>query len=94
MPSTGGKRVAEILELVHSDICGKIDTKSLSGCKYFLTFIDDKSRFAWVCVLKQKTEVFSKFVEWKTMIEKAIGKTVKTLRTCTGGEYIAKDFEQ
>ena len=93
-PSAGGRRATEILELVHTDVCGKLDTKSLSGCEYFLTFIDDKSRFAWVYVLKQKSEVFSKFVEWKTMIEKATGKSVKTLRTDNGGEYIAKDFEQ
>ena len=72
-PSTGGKRASEILELIHSDVCGKLDAKSLSGAEYFLTFIDDKSRFAWVYVLKQKSEVFSKFVEWKTMIENPTG---------------------
>ena len=92
-PSTGGKRASEILELIHSDVCGKLDTKSLSGAEYFLTFIDDKSRFAWVYVLKQKSEVFSKFVEWKAMIEKATGKQMKTLRSDNGGEYVAKDFE-
>ena len=45
-------------------------------------------------MLKQKNEVFSKFVEWKTMIENATGKGVKTLHTDNGGEYTAKDFEQ
>ena len=79
--------------MIHSDVCGKLDTKSLSGAEYFLTFIDDKSRFAWIFVLKQKSEVFSKFVQWKTMIEKATGKQVKTLRSVNGGEYVAKDFE-
>ena len=92
-PSTGGKRATEILELIHSDVCGKLEAKSLSGGEYFLSFID-KSRFAWVYVLKQKSEVLSKFVEWKTMIENATGKKVKTLRTDNGGEYTAKDFEQ
>ena len=94
LPSTGGKRATEILKLINSDVCGKLDTKSLSGGEYFLSFIDDMSRFAWVYVLKQKSEAFSKFVEWKTMIEKATGKRVKILRTDNGGEYIAKDFEQ
>ena len=79
--------------MIHSDVCGKLDTRSLSGAEYFLTFIDDKSRFAWVYVLKQKSEVFSKFVEWKTVIEKATGKQVKTLCSDNGGEYAAKDFE-
>ena len=45
-------------------------------------------------MLKRKSEVFSKFAEWKAMIEKASGKSVKTLRTYNGGAYIAKDFEQ
>ena len=59
-PSTGGKRGTESLGLLHNEVCGKLDTKSLRGCEYFLTFIDDKSRSAWVSVLKQKSEVFFK----------------------------------
>ena len=91
-PLTGGKRASEILELMHSDGCGKLDTNSLIGAEYVLTFIDEKSRFAWAYVLKQKSEVCSKFVEWKTIIEKATGKQMKTLRSDNGGEYVAKDF--
>ena len=34
----GGKRASEVLELVHTNICGEIETKSLSGKKYFVTF--------------------------------------------------------
>ena len=32
-PSTWGKRATEILELAHSHVCGKLNTKSLSGCE-------------------------------------------------------------
>jgi hypothetical protein len=32
------------LQLVHSDLCGPLSSPSFSGCKYFLTFIDDFSR--------------------------------------------------
>ena len=38
-PRVGGKRASEVLELVHSDVCGEIETKSLSGKKYFVTSI-------------------------------------------------------
>ena len=92
-PSTGGKRASEILELIGSDVCGKLDTKFLSGAENSLTLIDDKSRLTWVYVLKQESEVCSKFVELKTMIEKATGKQVKKLHPDNGGEYVAKDFE-
>uniref|UniRef100_A0A251RQH2 Putative ribonuclease H-like domain, GAG-pre-integrase domain protein n=1 Tax=Helianthus annuus TaxID=4232 RepID=A0A251RQH2_HELAN len=44
------------LELVHFDICGPMRTKSIGGCKYFITFIDDYSRKAWVFFLKFKSE--------------------------------------
>ena len=35
----------ELLGVIHNDVCGKIEEKSLSGCEYFVTFIDDKSRY-------------------------------------------------
>ena len=60
-------------------MCGKLKDKSLSGAKYFLTFIDDKIHFTWVYVLKKKDEVFRKFREWKAMVERESGHRVKTL---------------
>ena len=55
-----GKRSKEFLGLVHSNICGKINAKSLSGAKYFLTFIDDCTRYV---VLKRKDQAFEMFLE-------------------------------
>ena len=88
-----GKRCSDILGLVHSDVCGKVNTKSLGGAQYFLTFIHDKTRYTWVYFLKTKDEVFSKFLEWKAKVEKSLGKEVKVLRTDNGGEYTSRDFE-
>ena len=58
------------LEVVHSDVCGKLKNKSLSGAEYFLTFIDDKTHFTWVYTLKKKDEVFQKFTEWNVIVER------------------------
>ena len=80
--------------MVHSDVCGKIETKSPSGAEYFAALIDDESRFVWVYTLKHKSEVFEKFTEWKSMVEKSSGTKVKVLRTDNGGEYTSKEFEQ
>ena len=33
-------------------VCGKMNAESLSGAEYFLTFIDDKTRYVWMYVLK------------------------------------------
>lgn len=58
------------LELVHTDICGPMQTPSLGGSLYFLTFIDDFSRKTWIYFLKEKSDAFYKFKEFKSMVEK------------------------
>ena len=93
-PSCGGTRAAEPLELVHTDVCGKINVRSISGAEYFLTFVDDKTRYVWVYFLKQKEEVFSRFVEWKAMVEKASGRKLKRVRSDNGGEYTSTRFKE
>jgi len=40
------------LDLVHTDLCGPMQTPSIGGCFYFLTFIDDFSRKIWFYFLK------------------------------------------
>ena len=63
--TTRGKRAKEPLGLIHSDVCGKIQTRPLGRGYYFLTFIEDSTRYVWVYILKNKSQVFEKFVEWK-----------------------------
>ena len=87
------KKSRDILELVHSDVCGKINTKSLSNAEYFLTFIDDATHYTWVYFLQTKDQVFEKFMLWKTEVEKSSGKQLKVFRTDNGGEYYSSKFE-
>ena len=82
------------LELVHSDVCGKMNTPSLGGGEYFLTFIDDYTHYTWVYVLKRKSEVFDKFQKWKALVENESGHNLKVLRTDRGGEYTSAEFEK
>ena len=93
-PKKSATKTNDILELIHSDVCGKVSTPSLGGKNYFVTFIDDFSRYVWVYVIRTKDEVFSKFVEFKQMIEKQTGKCIKTLRSDNGGEYTSNEFDQ
>ena len=57
-PKSGGRRATKLLKIVHGDVCGRLEAKSLSGAEYFVTFIDDKSRYVWTYILKNKSEVF------------------------------------
>ena len=71
------------LELIHSYVCGPMS----------ITFIDDYSRKTWIYFLKNKSEVFGKFKEFKALIENHSKKRIKTLRSNNGGEYTSKEFE-
>ena len=64
----------------------------MSGGLYFLTFIDDATRYVWMYVLKSKDQVFEEFLEWKAQVENSSGQKLKTLRTDNGGEYTSKEF--
>ena len=60
---------SEPLALVHNDVCGPMLTLSMGGAAYFVTFIDDCSRKAWVNPLRRKDEVLSIFQHFVTLVE-------------------------
>ena len=94
MPKIDVHRNTAILDLIHTDVCGKIGPVSNGNGNYFLTFIDDASRYTWVYILKNKDEVFEKFKMWKSMVENQYEKKVKILRSDNGGEYTSNVFEK
>jgi transposase InsO family protein len=92
-PSGVAKRATEPFELVHSDVCGPMSVNSIGGSRYFVTFIDDYTRYTYVYFIKHKDEELAKFKECVNLATNLTGKSVKTLRTDNGGEYCSKEFE-
>jgi hypothetical protein len=74
-------RAQDILDLVHSNVCGPMSSPSLSDCLYYFIFIDDYSRKCWIYFLKAKSDTFDKFKEYKAFIENKTGKHIIILRT-------------
>jgi hypothetical protein len=83
----------ELLELVHTDVCGPMRVNSLAGSRYFVTFIDDKSRWCEVYFMKKKSEVIEKFKEYKCLVEKKTERKIKTVRSDNGTEYTSHYLE-
>jgi hypothetical protein len=77
-------RAQGILDLVHSDVCGPMSSPSLSGCLYYVIFIDDYSRKCWIYFLKSKSDTCDKFKEYKAFIEEQTGKHIRILRIDNG----------
>ncbi|KAI5323718.1 hypothetical protein L3X38_032790 [Prunus dulcis] len=80
-------RASQPLELIHSDICGQMQTITLGGNRYFLTFIDDHTRMCWVFFLQHKSQAFNIFKRFKNTVELQSGYQIKKLRSDRGGEY-------
>ena len=64
-----GYRAKEVLDLVHTDLCGPMSTSARGGYEYFITFINDYSRYIYIYLMRHKYEAFDKFKEYKTEVE-------------------------
>ena len=66
---------------------------SINVFKYYVLFIDHYTRFTWIYLLKSKSEVFTKFVQFKPMIENQFSTKIKVFRSDGGGEYTSTEFK-
>ena len=55
--------------LIHTDVCRPMSIDSVRRSKYFVTFIDDYSKYTIVYTIKHKSEVLQKFKEYVDMAE-------------------------
>src|SRR3989337_828922 len=81
------------LELIHSDLCEMNGVLTKGGKKYFMTFIDDSTRYCHVYLLKSKDEALNYFKIYKAEAEKQLDRKIKRLRSDRGGEYFSNDFD-
>ncbi|GJS92256.1 retrotransposon protein, putative, ty1-copia subclass [Tanacetum coccineum] len=86
------ERAKDLLGLIHTDVCGPFKIMSRQGAYYFVTFTDDFSRYGYVYLLKHKHEVFETFKVFQKEVENQLGKTIKSLRSDRGGEYMSQEF--
>ena len=86
--STGARCTKDLLELIHSDVCGPMPTASIGWAKYFVTFIDDFTRYCFVYFMNSKTDVVEKIKEFKNLVENQLNERIKALRTDNGLEYV------
>ncbi|GKC30918.1 retrotransposon protein, putative, ty1-copia subclass [Tanacetum coccineum] len=86
------ERAKDLLGLIHTDVCGPFRTVSRQEASYFVTFTDDFSHYGYVYLLKHKHEVFETFKVFQKEVEHQLGKTIKSLHSDHGGEYMSQEF--
>lgn len=67
-------------------------TESLGGARYFVTFIDDYSRYIETAMLRDRSEVLQAFKNYKRKVENETGQKIKILRTDNAKEYLSHNF--
>jgi hypothetical protein len=84
------KRSAGILEIIHTDICGLFSIKYMDGFDSFITFTDDFSRYVYIYLIKEQSEVLDKFKIFKVEVENQHDIKIKVVRSDYGGEYYGR----
>ena len=59
-----GNKSKGVLKLIQIDVCGPLNVRDREDFKYFITFIDDYSRYDYVHLLHHNSEAFEKIKEF------------------------------
>lgn len=67
-------------------MCGVLH-QTVGRYKYYVSFIDDYSKFVWIYLIKFKSEVFQKFRDFQNLVERLFDRKIIAMQTEWGGEY-------
>ncbi|MBW0507495.1 hypothetical protein O181_047210 [Austropuccinia psidii MF-1] len=87
------KAANHVLENIHLDMCGSFQTPSIAGAKYFLIIIDQMSGFISTKFLKNKSDCFNHFCNFKLSAENNLATKIENIFPDGGGEFVNKSFK-
>jgi len=76
-----------IFDILHFDIWGPCFVTSKQDFKYFLTVVDDYSRYTWVIMLLNKSEVHNHIINFTHYVEPQFHTKIKIMRTDNGPKF-------
>ncbi|KAJ9539459.1 LOW QUALITY PROTEIN: hypothetical protein OSB04_032192 [Centaurea solstitialis] len=84
----------EVLGLIHIDLCDFKETPTRGGKNYYISFINDCSKFCYIYLIHTKDEALNMFKTYKAEVENQLDKKIKILRFDRGGEYESHEFAE
>ena len=95
MPGVSYKRAENPFELIHTNLSGKFSIPSIGKRLYYITFINNKTRYSWIAFLPQKSDTMRVIQNFITQIDQQYNSTgrIPRFRSDNGGEYIAADLQ-
>ena len=80
-------KTTEPLQLLYADLWGPSHVTSTQDYSYYLSILDDFSRFTWIFPLAAKSDALQVFQTFKSFIEKFLNRNIKTVQTNWGCEF-------
>jgi histone deacetylase 1/2 len=74
------------LQLVFIDVWGPAPM-SVGRYQYYVSFLDDFSKYTWIFLLKHKSDVFDVFLKFQQLVERLFDRKILTVQSDWGGEY-------
>jgi hypothetical protein len=74
------------LEQIFSDVWGPTPA-SVNKHSYYVSFIDDFSKFTWIYLIKKRSDVYQVFFNFQKLVEQKFGRKIITMQTDWGSEY-------
>ncbi|GBP23617.1 Retrovirus-related Pol polyprotein from transposon TNT 1-94 [Eumeta japonica] len=90
---SNGNRCTQLLNVVHTDVCGPMENVSIGGSRYFIIFIDDYSQMIHIYFMKNKHEAFQCFKDYAAKVENLLDRKIKVLRSDNALEFCSKEFK-
>ena len=82
LPFVSANKFSEsIFDFIHCDIWGSYETPSYQGHSFFLTLVDDQSRFCWIFLMKCKSEVHAIIPRFCAYVHNQFSSTIKLFRS-------------
>ncbi|GJS30365.1 pol polyprotein [Tanacetum coccineum] len=93
------KRKTEPLDMIHTDICDLKSLPTKGGNKYFITFVDDCTKYCYIYLLKSKDEAIDKFVLYNTELrinsvrKSRLYEAIEEVNTCLHSPSFVQNME-
>ena len=90
LPFDKAKRTTSKLQLIHLDICDPMNMRAKHDANYFITFIDDFTRFGHIYLISHKSEALDCFTQFTRLVENQLSTKIKAIRSDKGREYLSE----
>jgi hypothetical protein len=81
-------------DLIHSDVWRPFLVTIKGGSRYYISFIDDHTRYCWVYLMKHRSEFFEMYTAFQALVKTQHSAIIKCFRCDLGEEYTFNKFCQ